>query len=80
MLAADCQLILDLSSPKDCSVNSDLNHEEFSVKYSSFKDVIHLVCSLGLHCQMGKMDIKPYAIIGHVLEGLLFYRHQTPFW
>ena len=52
------RLILDLSSPKNCSVNSGINHDEFSVKYSSFDDAVDLVHSLGLHCEMGKIDIK----------------------
>ena len=63
-------------------MNSAINQKEFSVKYSSFDDAVQ-VRSLGLHCEMGKMDIKhafcfiPCAtcglvIIGPVLEGSLF--------
>ena len=39
-------------------MNSGINHDEFSVKYSSFDDAVDLVHSLGLHCEMGKIDIK----------------------
>ena len=52
------RLILDLSSPKNNSVNEGINHDEFSVKYSSFDYAVNLVRSLGPHCTMAKMDIR----------------------
>ena len=52
------RIILDLSSPKNCSINSAIDHDEFLVKYSSFDDAVDLVRFLGLNCEMGKIDIK----------------------
>ena len=53
------RIILDLSSPRGCSVNEGIScDEEFLVKYTSFDDAVALVRSLGQGAFMAKLDIK----------------------
>lgn len=52
------RIILDLSSPRDNSVNDGIDPDEFSVHYSSFDDAVTLIRLLGPGCEMGKMDIR----------------------
>ena len=52
------RIILDLSSPRNNSVNMGIDHDEFSVKYTPFDEAVDLIRNLGLNCEMGKMDVK----------------------
>ena len=51
-------IILDLSSPRGLAVDEGTSKEEFSVRYSSFDDVVSLVHGLGPNAFMAKLDIK----------------------
>ena len=52
------RLILDLSSPRDYSVNKYISKEEFSVILSKFDDALNLVGKLGKGALMAKLDIR----------------------
>ena len=52
------RLVLDLSSPRGCSINEGISKEEFSVEYSSFDEAVRLVQSLGPGASMAKSDIR----------------------
>ena len=53
-----CRLILDLSSPKGCSVNDGIDEETSSVSYMSVDDVAEVVLQLGQGSLLAKSDIK----------------------
>ena len=80
------RIILDLSSP----INAGIDHDEFSVKYSSFDDAVDMVRFLGLNCEMGKIDIKhafrlcpvrpvDWPLLGMFWENFYFVDTRLPF-
>ena len=52
------RLILDLSSPRGCTVNEDISRDEYSIVYSSFDEAVLMVSRLGTRAYMGKIDIR----------------------
>ena len=52
------RLITHLSFPKFNSVNSFIDPEETSVKYTSFDSVIQMIAKIGKGANIGKRDIK----------------------
>ena len=52
------RLVLDLSSPRGCSINEDIPKEDFAVSYSSFDDAVRRVFQLGPTAHMAKIDIQ----------------------
>ena len=52
------RLILDLSSPKDQSVNEHIPKDAFSVTFNTLDDTVNMVKKLGKGPLMGKVDIK----------------------
>ena len=52
------RLVLDLSSPRGCSINEGIAKDEYSVEYSLFDDAVHMVQSLGTGACMAKADIR----------------------
>ena len=51
-------LILDLSSPRGCSINEGISKEDYSVEYIKFDDALSLVREAGRGCSMAKIDIR----------------------
>ena len=52
------RMITHLSYPKQNSVNDLINPESCSVRYTSFDNVVDMVCKLGRGVKLGKTDIK----------------------
>ena len=52
------RLILDLSSPEGCSVNSGIEPELCSLQYLRMDDVVQRIAALGRGTQLAKMDIE----------------------
>ena len=52
------RVVLDLSSPKNYSVNDGISKIDYSVSYSSFDEAVNIVRKLGRGCFMMKLDIK----------------------
>ena len=84
------RIILDLSSPRGCSVNEGISREEFSVKYTSFDDAVALVRSLGQGAFMAKLDIKhafrlcpvrpdQWGLLGYSWDDQFFVDTRLPF-
>ena len=52
------RLILDLSSPKGCSVNDGIDKERCSLKYASVEDAVQQIWSMGQGTLLAKIDIE----------------------
>ena len=52
------RLIMDLSQPRNHSINDGIAKDNFPVHYSQFDDATNLVYNQGRHCLMSKIDIK----------------------
>ena len=52
------RLILDLSSPRGCSINEGIPKDQYSVEYSKFDEALDLVRRAGRGCMMAKIDIE----------------------
>ena len=52
------RLILDLSSPKDCSVNDGIPTELCSIKYASVDTAVQRIMELGRNSLLAKIDIE----------------------
>ena len=52
------RLILDLSSPRNASMNDGISKEEHTVSYTRFDDAVALLRQLGPTCFMAKIDIR----------------------
>ena len=84
------RLILDLSSPRGCSVNEGISREQYSVRYSSFDDAVDMVRQLGPSSYMAKLDIKhafrlcpvrssQWGLLGYCWQGQFFLDTRLPF-
>ena len=57
-------IIVDMSSPKNASVNGSIRRQFTHVAYSSVEDSAHLLQHLGTNAQLAKIDVKEaYRII-----------------
>ena len=81
------RLILDLSSPRGCSVNEGISWEQYSVRYSSFDDAVDMVRQLG---PSSWLDIKhafrlcpvrssQWGLLGYCWQGQFFLDTRLPF-
>ena len=52
------RMITHLSFPPESSINSHIDNQFTSVKYTSFDQVIHAILTIGRGAFLGKMDIK----------------------
>ena len=84
------RIILDLPSPRGCSVNEGISQEDFSVKYSNFDDAVSLVRSLGSSAFMAKIDIRhafricpvrreQWGLLGFCWQDMFFLDTRLPF-
>ena len=84
------RLILDLSSPRNASVNDGISKEDYSVSYSSFDDAVELLRQLGASSFMSKIDIKhafrvcpvrqeDFHLLGFSWSGQFFFDLRLPF-
>ena len=84
------RLILDLSSPEGCSVNSGIEPELCSLQYLRMDDVVRRIAALGRGTQLAKMDIESaYRIVpvqpgdrpllGMRWKGEVFFDTRLPF-
>ena len=84
------RIILDLSSPRGCSVNEGISREQYSVRYSSFDDAVDMVRQLGPSSYMAKLDIKhafrlcpvrssQWGLLGYCWQGQFFLDTRLPF-
>ena len=78
-----CRLIMDLSQPKGCDINSDIDKEEFAIHYTHFDRATDMVFKAGNGCLMSKVDIKhafrlmpispsDWNLLGYTWEDCLF--------
>ena len=51
-------LILDLSSPKDLSVNDEIPKELCSMQYASIDDTVDMISQAGQACLLAKIDVE----------------------
>ena len=81
---------MDLSRPTDDSVNSHIDKEAYSVKYSTIDDAIRLITATGRSCYLAKVDIKhafrlvpvrpvDHHLLGFMHNGLYYYDIVLPF-
>ena len=86
----DYRIILDLSQPFGDSVNTFIDKQCYSMRYSKFDDAVHLVQSAGIGALMGKLDIKSafrlipvrkqdWHLLGYAVENLLYFDVVLPF-
>lgn len=86
------RLILDLSSPRYCSINDGIAQEDYSVTYSKFDDAINLIRNIGPSCFifMAKVDIQhafrlcpvrpqDWPLLGSAWNGRYFFELRLPF-
>ena len=84
------RLILDLSSPRGSSINEGIDHDEFSVQYSTFDDALALLRRLGRGSVMSKFDIRhafrlcpvlveDWPLLGFRWSGSYFFHVVLPF-
>lgn len=52
------RLIVDLSSPRGCSVNDGINREDFTLQYVKVDDIVKMVSKLGPGARMAKFDVE----------------------
>ena len=58
------RMIVDLSSPWDCSVNDGISRKLSSITYSKVDDVVQHVLQLGVRAELVKIDLRnAYRII-----------------
>ena len=84
------RLIMDLSQPKERSVNDFIFKEDFPTEYVHFDVATHLVRQLGRGCLLSKIDIKhafrllpvrpeDWPLLVYCWEGLFFVDLKLPF-
>ena len=58
------RIIVDMSSPKNASINDNIRRQHTHVAYSSVEDAAHLMQHLGINALLAKIDVKEaYRII-----------------
>ena len=74
------RMIVDLSYPRDRSVNSGISSEHSSITYAKLDDAVEIILNLGVGTQLVKLDLKSaYRIVPvhpqdhHLIRGKLSF-------